>query len=444
LRWRSQSWLSLALALALTGCARGSPAGVGPTARAPEPPPGRPDSCVEVTSAKPLQLTVDGAAEGATLCLRPGRYRGPLHLDRRLSIWGPRDAVIETSGTGTTVLITADGASLSGVTVDGSGGRYDQLDAAVAVREADSVVVDGVRVINAVFGILAEKTNGAIIRRNHVEGDPASPRGMRGDGIRLWETREALIEDNFVRHSRDLVVWYSPNNRLAGNYIEDSRYGTHFMYSSGNVVEDNVYRSNVVGVFVMYSRDIRLEGNDLLDAHGPSGMGLGLKESGNVVAVDNRFVHDAIGVYIDTSPLSLGDHDSFVRNTFQICDRAVVFHGRADDNELTDNLFSANRQQVVVEGGGDALAATFRENRYDDYQGYDLDDDGFGDVPYELRSLSNQLTSSRPNLGYFEGTPALAIVEAIGRIVPLLAPKTIVVDPRPRLRGGGASRGEEA
>ncbi len=437
---RRLSSLVLALAPALVACA-GAGDGTGPEVRSTEPPP-RPDACVAVAAGEPLEAKLDAVPEGTTLCLEPGRYRGPIHVGRRVAIWGPRDAVIETSGVGTTVLVTADGASLAGVTVDGSGGRFDQQDAAVAVKEADGVRVEGVRVVNAVFGILSEKTNRTVIRHNHVEGDPTSPHGMRGDGIRLWETREAIVEGNLVRHSRDMVVWYSPNNRFANNRIEHSRYGTHFMYSGGNVVTDSVYLGNAVGIFVMYSRDIRLEGNDLLDSQGPSGMGLGLKESGNITAVDNRFVHDSVGVYIDTSPLVIGDHDTFERNTFQLCDRAVVFHGRADENELRANAFLSNREQVVVEGGGDALAATFAGNRYDDYQGYDLDGDGVGDVPYEIRSLSGQLTSSHPNLAFFAGTPAIGIVEAIGELVPLFAPQTIMVDPRPRLEGGGASRAE--
>ncbi len=350
--------------------------------------------------------------------------------------------MIRTSGAGTTVLVTADGARVAGITIDGSGGRYDTQDAAIAVRDAAGVQVEGLRVVNAVFGILAENTTDTLIRGNEVIGDPATLRGMRGDGIRLWETRRSRIEHNLVQHSRDLVVWYSPANTFVGNTVEHSRYGTHFMYSHDNVVEEGVFRSNAVNIFIMYSRNVRVRGADLIDAHGPSGMGIGLKDAGDVEITESRFVHNAMGVYLDTSPLSLEDENRFANNLFTLSDRAIVFHGRGDRNLFTDNAFVSNREQIVVEGRGDALGATFATNRFDDYAGYDLDDDGIGDIPYEVRSLSNQLTGTYPVLAFFAGTPALAIVEVVGRIVPLFAPRTIAVDPRPRMVGGGPT-GEE-
>jgi nitrous oxidase accessory protein len=86
-----------------------------------------------------------------------------------------------------------------------------------------------------------------------------------------------------------------------------------------------------------------------------------------------------------------------------------------------------------VAGGGDARGAEWSGNAFDDYAGYDLDRDGVGDVPYELRSLTSDLVAGRPALAFFRGTPALALVEAIGRIVPLFEPRLLLVDPAPRL-----------
>ncbi len=428
-------------ALAAAACAAEPIPERGAVSAALEPPP-RPRECRTVRAGEALQPFLDSAPEGSALCLAPGRHQGPITIARRITLFGPREAVIRTSGAGTTVLVTADGARVAGITIDGSGGRYDTQDAAIAVRDAAGVQVEGLRVVNAVFGILAENTTDTLIRGNEVIGDPATLRGMRGDGIRLWETRRSRIEHNLVQHSRDLVVWYSPANTFVGNTVEHSRYGTHFMYSHDNVVEEGVFRSNAVNIFIMYSRNVRVRGADLIDAHGPSGMGIGLKDAGDVEITESRFVHNAMGVYLDTSPLSLEDENRFANNLFTLSDRAIVFHGRGDRNLFTDNAFVSNREQIVVEGRGDALGATFATNRFDDYAGYDLDDDGIGDIPYEVRSLSNQLTGTYPVLAFFAGTPALAIVEVVGRIVPLFAPRTIAVDPRPRMVGGGPT-GEE-
>ena len=400
---------------------------------APTEGPARPASCDAVDARADLQERIEATPEGGALCLSPGDYVGPFTLDRRLEIWGPRDAVLRSNGTGTTVSITADGVRLAGVTVDGSGARYDTEDAAVKVHQADEVKLEGLLIVNAVFGILSERTNGIVIEGNEVHGNAAAPLGMRGDAIRLWETREGLVQRNHVVDSRDIVVWYSPSNRVIENRVERGRYGTHFMYSSDNEAAHNEYRSNAVGIFVMYSRNIHVHHNRLLDADGPSGMGLGLKESGNVRVHDNAFVHNAIGLYVDTSPLQRGDEDVFERNAFRLSDRAVVFHGRSAGNRLAQNAFVANAQQVEIEGGGTALDAVWEGNHFDDYAGYDLDDDGAGDVPYEIRSLSNELTASHPNLAFFRGTPALSIVEALGKLVPLFEPRTLMRDERPAM-----------
>jgi len=341
--------------------------------------------------------------------------------------------VIRSSGEGTTVRLEGDGASLLGVTVDGSGGRFDLLDAAVAVH-GDEARVEGVEVRNALFGLLAEKARGVVLRGNRIVGNAEAPLGMRGDGVRVWEVRGSRIEDNHLEDSRDMVVWYASGNRIVGNHVARGRYGTHLMYSHDNVVEDNRYADNVVGVFLMYSRNVELRRNHLLRSAGAAGMGLGLKESGNLSVEENLFAGNRVCAYIDNSPFRLDEENRFERNVFRSCETAVVFHGGAKGNHFVANSFRHNGTHVLVEGRGDAQQASWRGNDYDDYAGYDLDGDGVGDVRYELRSLTGQLTARNPSLAFFRGSPAMRLVELVGRVVPLFRPQTLLVDPEPRMQ----------
>jgi nitrous oxidase accessory protein len=340
--------------------------------------------------------------------------------------------VIKSSGQGTTVQIQGNGAALVGVTVDGSGGRFDTLDAAVHVV-ADDVRVQGVLVKNAVFGLLVEKANRAHIIENFVQGPDEGPLGLRGDGIRLWETRDSEIRDNQIIGSRDMVVWYSSNNRLIRNTVVRSRYGTHFMYSHGNYVEGNRYLDNVVGVFIMYSRNVTLRDNLVARSSGPGGMGLGIKESGNLTVLDNAFIANTKAVYMDTSPLEPDDFNTFEGNAFFHSEVAVLMHSSEDRNAFLSNVFVSNHSQVQVEGGGDALEVEWLGNAFDDYQGYDLDHDGFGDIAYELRRLSTQLQSTYPQLQFFRGAVTLQLLDAISALFPMIEPKTILIDPRPKM-----------
>ena len=64
----------------------------------------------------------------------------------------------------------------------------------------------------------------------------------------------------------------------------------------------------------------------------------------------------------------------------------------------------------------------------------DFDEDGVGDVPYELRSLSTALISRYPDLSFFRGSASLSLVSAVGEMVPLLAPHPVLRDEHPRMR----------
>ena len=95
-----------------------------------------------------------------------------------------------------------------------------------------------------------------------------------------------------------------------------------------------------------------------------------------------------------------------------------------------------NAVQVSLEGGGGATEDEWDGNDWDDYAGYDLDGDGIGDVPYQLRSLSGELTARVPELRLLRGTPALSLIDAVSHLVPLWSPQLVLIDRRPRFFAG--------
>jgi nitrous oxidase accessory protein len=393
--------------------------------------PARPDACTPVLPGASVQAALDDPATAA-VCLAPGEHAGPLRLTRAVTLWGSPGAVIRCATPGAIVEVLAPGAAVLGMTIDGTGGRFDHLDGAVRLA-ADDTRVEGVAVENAVFGILVERASRVRVIGNRIEGsrDPAT--GLRGDTIRLWETRDSVIADNTIEGGRDLVVWYSRGNAIRGNRVRGARYGLHFMYSHDNQVRGNELVGVVVGVFVMYSRGLEIADNLIANAAGAAGMAIGLKDAGNITVTGNRLIHDTLAIYLDSSPMQRGDRVEISRNVMRLNDTAVVFHASARDVRIHDNDLADNGTQVRVDGGGDATAVDWRGNYFDDYTGYDLDGDDVGDVPYELRSLSNQLTASHPGLALFRGTPALALVDAAAHLDPLYDPQPILIDPAPRL-----------
>jgi nitrous oxidase accessory protein len=389
--------------------------------------------CRTVAPGESLGRLLAEAASGDAFCLAAGRWQGPLSLGAGVTLRGPREAVL--AGGDTVVTLAGEGAALLDLTVEGSGTRFDRLDAAVSIR-ADRVRVEGLRIRGALFGIVADRAARLVIRGNEITGDASRPLGLRGDGIRLWEVRDSLVADNRLSHGRDLVAWYAPGNRFEGNRVEHGRYGLHFMYSHDNHVVGNGFVDDVVGVFVMYSRRVTVERNQLLRAGGAAGIGLGLKDGGDLRVRGNVFVGNTTGVYIDTSAGDRAEHNHFEANEFRFQGRALLFHGPAERNRFVANRFRDNRIDVEVDGRGDALAASFAGNEWDGYVGYDLDGDGVGDVPHRPRSLSHAWIARVPPLAFFRGTAALGIVEWLGQALPLFATGPLLVDPAPRLRLG--------
>ncbi|MEZ5964587.1 MAG: nitrous oxide reductase family maturation protein NosD [Planctomycetota bacterium] len=405
-------------------------------------PPPCPAGGTLVAPGTALQAALAAADDGDVLVLAPGRHQGPLAVQRRVTVWGPRDAVVASRGEGSTIEVRADGARLSGFTVDGSGARFDLLDAGVRVR-AEDVVLDGLALRRTLFGILIERSQRVTVRGCDIVGVGGEAMGLRGDGIRLWETTDSRVEGNLVRDCRDCVVWYSSRNEVVDNRVYGCRYGTHFMYSHHNSAHGNRYVDDVVGVFVMYSHDLVVRGNLMARAGGAAGVGLGFKESGNIEVIDNDFVANSTGIYVDTSPMDVTHWNRFVGNRVRLSDVGIAFHSSPKRNEFIDNDLRDNVHQVRVGGDGDATRIEWRGNHYDDYMGYDLDGDGRGDVPYVLASLSGQLTSRHPELAFFRGSPVLALTDLAGHVMPLFAPRTLLQDLAPRMdppAGGARAR----
>ena len=130
---------------------------------------------------------------------------------------------------------------------------HDGIDAAIHVRGDGNVIADN-EIEDCLFGIDVQQSN-----RNRIEGNRIRSKdlelGVRGDGIRLWYSRENRILENEIHDVRDVVVWYSGANTIARNTVTGGRYGLHFMYSEANLVEENRYRDNSRhGTWLYYSR----------------------------------------------------------------------------------------------------------------------------------------------------------------------------------------------
>ena len=85
------------------------------------------------------------------------------------------------------------------------------------------------------------------------------------------------------------------------------------------------------------------------------------------------------------------------------------------------------------------MDSTWSGNTFDDYQGYDLDGDGVGDIHYEVRKFTSEVTSKHPDLHFFHGSLSLAMIDLAGHVVPLFQPILLMQDENPRVQPSASS-----
>lgn len=435
--WASAVGLALSICVTDAAPARANGGPHGPWQKAADArdvgprPMEQPAGFIEARDAAELAEWLRDPAGPSKIWLGAKTYTGNFEVTRPLSLRGALGAVLRGTGTGTVLTISADDTDVENLAIEHSGRRNTTEDAGIKAN-GRRIRVARVRVRDSLFGIALAPCRDCTIEGAHVIGAGVSD-PLQGDGIKLWEADDSHVRANLVEDSRDLVVWYSRRVTLERNTVRGSRYGLHFMYAHDSTIRANRIENNVVGAFVMYSARLHLEGNLLAGARGAAGVGVGFKESDGVVVTGNAIVANTTGAYLDGTPRDQSQPVVLKDNLFALNDVGVRFHGANQGLAFRNNTFQENTVSAEVEGGGDALGTEFSGNRWHDYVGYDLDRDGTGDVPYEVKRLSGELTDAQPSIKFFQGTLAMGLMDAIAEAVPVLASRLLLVDRTPRV-----------
>lgn len=379
----------------------------------------------------PLQLFIDLTREGGVLKLPPGTYAGPAVISKRMTLDGEGQATIDSGGDGTVLTIRADNTVVRGLHLTNSGGSHDKVDAGLLV-EADNTLIEHNTINNSLFGIHLKRANDNIIRDNSVSSKQLE-RTLRGDGIRLWYSSGNLLERNEFVATRDLVFANSPDNKIIDNHVRNSRIGMEFVFSPGNEVKGNLISDNTSGLVVIYSDGLHIHGNRISDLRYSTGSALAIKESSQVEVDNNEFAHCAIGLIVN-SPIHPENITNLHHNRFIYNDVAMYFYGEKGGHKIHDNYFKENHTEVMVSGVSSALYNDWRRNYWDDYDGYDHDGDGVGDLPHEIYIYADRIWMDRPMARFYRGSPVLELVDFAERLAPFSPPRLILRDPEPRVR----------
>jgi nitrous oxidase accessory protein len=379
-----------------------------------------------------IQAALAAAQHGDTLQVHPGMYAGPLTVDKSVYLSGVDWPVIDGGGEGTVVHLNAPGIQFEGFEVRNSGVEPDRDHAGITLAAAD-IRVENNRLRDVLFGIFVAEADGAVLRGNDITSKEQYEVGRRGDGIRLWYSKNVLVDDNHVHGARDLVMWYADDVIVRNNRIENGRYGVHLMYCNRAQVLSNQLHGNSVGIYTMYSDDVLLSKNDIRQTRGPSGYALGFKDADRVEISHNLLVDNRGGILADGTPYRPGGYARFTENIFAFNDIAIILFPSVRGATFTDNTFWENVEQVSIGVGGKPRDNTWQANYWSDYTGFDLDGDNRGELPYRSERFFESLTDREPLLRTLIYSPAAQAIEFAATSFPIFKPQPKFSDEAPRL-----------
>ena len=383
--------------------------------------------------APDLPATLALAVDGDRVELAGVQHRGPVVVDRRITLVGPGQ--IDGGHVGHALKVLAEGAAVQGVTVVASGSELGTSDACVYVGpKAKGAQIRDVVVRDCTFGIYVDITFDARIEGCTVTGSTVGQRSQRGNGIHLFNATNVSVVGNRITGGRDgIYVSATHHSLIERNTTTDTRFGVHYMLSNHNTLRDNVAVANVTGYAIMQSHHMVVVGNT---ARGNSDHGILFRDAVESRIVNNLAQDNGEGLFFFSSVDNVIVDNRMLHNGVG----AKIWAG-SDRNEVHGNQFIGNRRQIFYVSTKDLIwGADGRGNLWGDYLGWDQDGDGVGDRPYRVDSFSSHLLYRFPQAALLMRSPALELLALLTERMPLWQVKT-VVDLHPQARPALAAAG---
>lgn len=365
-----------------------------------------------------IQAAIRAAAPHTRIIVQKGVYReaSAIVVDKALELAGEGWPVLDGENARQIMIVTADSVSVRGFRFEHVGTSFLEDWAAIRVEDVNGCRIEGNRFEDAFFGIYLAKVTNCTIRGNVLH----SARGretVSGNGIHLWQSSGITIADNRVSGHRDGIYFeFVHHSVIRGNVSERNlRYGLHFMYSDDCRYLYNVFRGNGSGVAVMYTNRMEMTGNRFEGNWGGAAYGLLLKEISDGKLNHNVFYRNTTGLLADGANRLQADRNDFINNGWAVKLEASTQDGRFTRNNYIGNTFD-------VSSNNSEHTTTFVRNYWDSYEGYDLNHDGYGDIPFRpVRLFSAVVAQNAPSIILLRSL-FVRLLDSAERLIPLFTP----------------------
>jgi nitrous oxidase accessory protein len=381
-------------------------------------------SVIRVGQGQTVSTIVKGveiAKPGDTLLISAGHYKeGNIIVEKSIAIIGEGFPVLDGENKYEIFTIHATNATIQGLKFINTGISSINDLAAIKALDSKGLHIKNNKFDNTFFGIYFANSSQSWIEGNELHSD-AEAEHQIGNGIHLWKCQNITIHNNGIKGHRDGIYFeFVTNSTITNNYSEGNmRYGLHFMFSHNDEYRNNTFINNGAGVAVMYTKGVKMIDNTFEHNWGASAYGLLLKDIRDSFVSGNRFIKNSVGIYMEGSSRIEFNNNTFANNGY-----AIRLQASCDDNMFEQNNFSANTFDLVTNGS--LVLNKIRNNYWDKYEGYDLNKDKVGDVPYRPVSMYGMIVEKIPTAVLLWRSFLVFLLDKAERAIPVITPENLV------------------
>ena len=377
---------------------------------------------------KGIQEAIDHSHNGDIIRVANGIYReGNIKITKSIYLTGDGWPVIDGGLKHEAITVQASGVTIEGFIIQNVGKSYTDDWAAIRIEEKDHCIIRNNKIVNSFFGIYLQNADDILVENNEITGE-AKNEVNSGNGIHLWDCNRIKIKNNIVINHRDgIYLEFVEHSQVIGNVSRGNiRYGLHFMFSNNDDYLENTFDNNGTGVAVMFSEYIKMNDNLFINNWGSASYGLLLKEIKTSELKKNTFKNNTIGIYSDGTLRANIESNDFIGNGW-----AMNILGSSSDNIIQKNNFISNTFDLATNKG--THNNTYSKNYWDEYTGYDLDRDGYGDVPYRPVKLFNYITGRVGESMILLRSFFVEVLNYAEKVTPIFTPVDLM-DESPRMK----------
>ncbi len=367
-----------------------------------------------------IQEAMNIAKDNDTILVYPGLYKEHnLVINKSIMLKGINFPVLDGEKKYEIISIKANAVTVTGFKLQHSGQSSLQDIAGIKIYHCRNVTISNNILDDTFFGIYTQLGNNCIIKQNFLTGYSEKEQ-QSGNGIHCWRCDSMQIINNTIKGHRDGIYFEFVTGSIIWRNIstKNLRYGLHFMFSHNNTYATNVFRNNGAGVAVMYTHGVKMFNNIFEESNGDGAYGLLLKDISDSYIEGNHFLNNTCGIHMEGSSRIQMRLNLFKNNGW-----ALKIQASCEDITVTQNNYIANTFDIATNGS--LVLNTFNNNYWDKYEGYDLNKDKIGDVPYRPVSMYAMMVEQNPTIMMLYRSLIVGLMDKSEKILPSLTPENL-------------------